>query len=188
VLRLYTTLASHQATKGLARDVRVFVQPDRQDAGLYCSFVACFSEPKSCSEEEFEHLLWSQLKQLSDADECEWDAAVSTDPSDPDFAFSFAGSAFFVVGLHPSASRPARRFAVPALVFNLHEQFQRLRQRGQYDRMQALIRKRDQVLTGSVNPMLSDFGQRSEARQYSGRVVDDDWMCPFSSDRPERRQ
>ena len=45
--------------------------------------------------------------------------------------------------------------------------------------MQKIIRARDRDNAGSINPMLSDFGTRSEARQYSGRAVGDDWQCPL---------
>ena len=38
---------------------------------------------------------------------------------------------------------------------------------------------RDEALAGSRNPMLARHGEASEARQYSGRVVDDAWQCPF---------
>jgi hypothetical protein len=34
-------------------------------------------------------------------------------------------------------------------------------------------------LAGSVNPMLARHGETSEARQYSGRVVEADWRCPL---------
>jgi FPC/CPF motif-containing protein YcgG len=187
-LRLYPTLGSAESTKALAEDLQAFVVTHVQDGDGFCSFVACFSYPKGCEDEEFERLLWSQLRQLSDVDGCGWDSAVSRDPRDPDFAFSFAGSAFFVVGLHPTSSRPARQFAVPTLVFNLHRQFRRLRGQGHYERMRAIIRERDLAFAGSINPMLGDFGRRSEARQYSGRLVDEDWECPFSSNRLDLRQ
>lgn len=55
------------------------------------------------------------------------DRRVSSDPDDPHFSLSFGGEAFFVVGLHPNASRPARRFSRPAMIFNLHDQFEELR-------------------------------------------------------------
>jgi FPC/CPF motif-containing protein YcgG len=32
---------------------------------------------------------------------------------------------------------------------------------------------------GSINPMLKNFGEGSEASQYSGRAVSDTWACPF---------
>ena len=45
--------------------------------------------------------------------------------------------------------------------------------------MRETIIERDAEFSGSVNPMLAVHGEESEARQYSGRVVDDDWVCPF---------
>ena len=83
---------------------------------------------------------------------------VSREPESPDFSFSVGGIAYFVVGLHPGASRAARRFCRPALVFNPHEQFERLRSDGRYYAMQSIIREREIARHGSINPMLSDFG------------------------------
>jgi uncharacterized protein len=85
--------------------------------------------------------------------------------------------------LHPNASRPARRFSRPALVFNLHDQFERLREEGRYDRMRERIVERDLALAGSINPMLARHGEVSEARQYSGRKVEAGWRCPFQDPR-----
>jgi FPC/CPF motif-containing protein YcgG len=64
-------------------------------------------------------------------------------------------------------------------VFNLHDQFERLRAEGRYERLRASIVDRDAAWTGSVNPMLAQHGERSAARQFSGRAVPDDWACPF---------
>ncbi len=107
-----------------------------------------------------------------------------TDPDNPHFSLSFGGEAFFVVGLHPNASRPARRFSSPVLVFNLHAQFERLRAEGRYEKLRASILERDTALAGSVNPMLARHGDSSEARQYSGRVVGAEWRCPLQG-RPD---
>ncbi|MGL4175530.1 MAG: YqcI/YcgG family protein, partial [Dermatophilaceae bacterium] len=82
--------------------------------------------------------------------------------------------------LHPNASRVARRAPLPTLVFNLHEQFERLRADGRFPRMRDAIRRRDKDLQGSLNPMVTDHGQASEARQYSGRAVPSDWSPPFA--------
>ncbi len=90
-----------------------------------------------------------------------------------------AGNAFFVVGMHPDASRAARRFAWPTLVFNAHEQFEHLREDGRYGGLQRQIRARELRLDGTLNPNLADFGRHSEARQYSGRATEDSWRCPF---------
>ncbi|HEX8417054.1 MAG TPA: YqcI/YcgG family protein, partial [Methylobacterium sp.] len=86
--------------------------------------------------------------------------------------------------------RPARRFSSPALVFNLHAQFEQLREAGRYEKLRASILQRDEALAGSHNPMLARHGEVSEARQYSGRVVDPTWRCPFqgrSGDAPDVR-
>ena len=136
------------------------------------------------NEAEFERQLWIQLQGLHDRDDPSslWDPAVSDDPGDPRFSFSFAGTALFVIGLHPESSRIARRFAWPALVFNPHAQFERLRREGRFDHLRDRIRARDEALQGHLNPNLADFGEQSEARQYSGRdTTKDAWRCPFHS-------
>ncbi|WP_373516564.1 YqcI/YcgG family protein [Pricia sp.] len=86
---------------------------------------------------------------------------------------------FFLVGLHPKASRKARRFHVPAIAFNLHSQFEQLRKKGRYEIMKNAIRQNEMEFQGSINPMLPDHGKDLEARQYSGRNVTDTWVCPF---------
>lgn len=147
------------------------------DAG-FASFVAVFRDAGPLTEHEFERLLWEQLRQIHEVDSSEWDPGVSSDPTSPHFAFSAGGTAFFVVGLHPGASRIARRSPLPTLVFNFHEQFEQLREGEQYVRMRDTIRRRDAALQGSINPMVEDHGSRSEARQYAGRRVPDDWEPP----------
>lgn len=155
----------------------------RANPQLFQSLAVLFEAGAPADEEEFERRLWQRLNSLSDKDEWlgqEPDHRVTHDPADPHFAMSFGGEAFFVVGLHPKASRPARRFAFPALVFNLHDQFEQLRQQGRYDRLRDTIMGRDVELAGSPNPMLAPHGSISAARQYSGRAVDADWSCPYS--------
>lgn len=160
-----------------------FARAYRDDRRLYQSFVVLFEGPDTLTEGAFETHLWSRLQSLSDKDQ--WlgqdvDSRVSQDPENPHFSLSFGGEAFFVVGLHPGASRLARRFERPALVFNLHAQFEQLRSEGIYTRLRDTILQRDLALNGSSNPMLARFGENSEARQYSGRAVNTDWRCPFS--------
>ena len=155
----------------------------RADPVPFQSLVVIFETGAPSGEAEFERGLWSRLQSLSDKDE--WlgqpaDPRVAHHPDDPHFAMSFGGEAFFVVGLHPKSSRPARRFEKPAMVFNLHDQFERLRAEGRYDKLRGTILDRDQRLAGSVNPMLAKHGTISAARQYSGRAVSDGWECPFS--------
>ena len=147
--------------------------------GPFVSLVAAFRHPVIASEQDFENRLWSVLQHLHDSDDQPWADGVADDPARAHFAFSHGGVPFFIVGLHPKASRIARRTPVPVLVFNLHEQFERLRAEGGYERMRDKIRQRDQSLQGSLNPMVDDHGSSSEARQYAGRKVGDTWQPPF---------
>lgn len=150
---------------------------------LFQSLAVLFETDNALDEEAFERCLWARLESLTNKDDFHGqraDPRVSTDPADPHFSLSFGGEAFFVVGLHPHASRPARRFERPALIFNLHDQFVQLRASGVYDKMRSTIIARDVALAGHANPMLARHGSESEARQYSGRAVGADWACPFA--------
>ena len=154
----------------------------REDRTVFRSFAVIFNGPTTLDEKVFESYLWARAESLTNKDT--WigaprDKAVSDDPNDPHFSLSFAGEAFFIVGLHPMASRPARRFERPVLVFNLHDQFEQLREQGRYEKMRETIIRRDIDLSGSANPMLARHGTISEARQYSGRQVELNWTCPF---------
>ena len=154
----------------------------RRKPDLFQSFGVIFEGPGELDEEGFERHLWERVQSLADKDAWlghPWDKSVASEPESPHFSLSFAGEAFFVVGLHPNASRPARRFSSPALVFNLHAQFEQLREAGRYEKLRSSILQRDEALAGSLNPMLARHGEVSEARQYSGRVVDEAWRCPF---------
>jgi FPC/CPF motif-containing protein YcgG len=146
------------------------------------SFIALFQAASSYTEADFEARLWRQLQAMHALDHelgCEWNGHVSADPSRKDFSFSVGGRAFFVVGLHPGALRLARLTPQPCLVFSFHDQFESLKSTRKYQSMQEVIRARDRALQGSINPVLSRFGEASEARQYSGREVEADWKCPF---------
>lgn len=157
-----------------------------QDASGLRSFAVVFAGPCELDEVRFEKAMWDRLNSLTAKDA--WrgqplDPAVSSDPDDPHFSLSFGGHGYFVVGLHPKASRPARRMPFPTLVFNLHDQFERLREEQRYEKLRAAILDRDEQLAGSINPMLARHGEISEARQYSGRKVGPEWQCPFRDPR-----
>jgi len=167
-----------------------FIASYKAQPGLFQSFAVVFEGPGDLDEAGFEDRLWRRVQSLSDKDASlglPHDDRVASDPKNPHFSLSFGGEAFFVVGLHPRASRPARRFASPALVFNLHAQFERLRAEGRYEKLRTSILDRDLDLAGSLNPMLARHGETSEARQYSGRAVGDEWRCPFRG-RPDTSQ
>jgi FPC/CPF motif-containing protein YcgG len=168
------------ATIALASDLASFGEEMSEPSGLR-AFVAVFPERAPRTELAFEARLWSQLQRLHEHDDPDagWDPSVSDDADDPMFSFSFGGRAYFIVGLHAHSSRISRSFRWPALVFNPHSQFGRLRGEGRFKRIQQAIREREMAVQGSLNPNLADFGERSEARQYSGRAVEDGWRCPF---------
>lgn len=160
-----------------------FARRYQRDPRLFSTFVAIFDAPRGLSETVFEKALWARLQSLHDKDvwlSAERDEEISDDPERGEFGLSIGGSGFFVVGLHPRASRKARRFGRPTLVFNLHDQFTRLRADGRYEKMRRTIIERDLRFSGTINPMLERHGSVSEARQYSGRKVGEDWSCPFS--------
>ena len=160
----------------------------KRDPGLFRSIAFVFARSPRLGEKDFEAAMWERLQSLTDKDawlEQPYDDRVSSDPNDPHFSLSFGGEAFFVVGMHPSASRPARRTPWPVLVFNLHDQFETLRAKGRYEKIRDSILTRDEALAGSVNPMLARHGDQSEAMQYSGRQVGPDWKCPLIDRRTE---
>ncbi len=173
---------------GLRKALEAFIGSLDLNSPVVQSFVAIFEGPEDLSEKAFEEALWNRLQSLHNLDVVEgrdWAPGADRDPQSAHFSMGLLGESFFVIGLHPNASRPARRFSYPALVFNSHEQFERLREDGRFDKMKQIIRTRDAELAGSVNPMLSDYGDASEAAQYSGRKVGPDWTCPFRPQEPD---
>ncbi len=158
-----------------------FVDEYRNSRQLYHSAAIIFKQPQQLTEAMFEKFMWQRLQSLSDLDAQRYgyDKRVQSDPSSPDFSFSLKEEAFFIIGLHPNSSRQARQFKNPAIVFNPHKQFEELRQTGKYRHLQHVVRKRDIDLSGSINPMLKDFGQHSEVYQYSGQEYNASWACPL---------
>ena len=181
---LYKELASTESTEGLALDLYRFSRAGDVIGGEFRSYIASFQGPKLRDEKTFERLMWQQLKALHELNKqhFDWNAEVSREPSDADFSFSFAGGAFFIVGLSPANRRWARRFPWPTLVFNDHFQFERLRAANRFDRIRDVIRERDEALHGAPNTALEDYGAHSEARQYSGLPVEENWRCPVRFD------
>jgi FPC/CPF motif-containing protein YcgG len=158
-----------------------FVEEYRISKDFYHSAAIIFAGPEFCNEEEFDYLLWNRLQALQnlDAKKYSYDNRVEANTSSAKFSFSIKEEAFYIIGLHPSSSRQARQFKYPALVFNPHDQFEHLKTTSKYDNMKNAVRKRDIALSGSVNPMLKDFGKASEAFQYSGKKYDESWKCPL---------
>ena len=174
-------LACPKDDKEILQFLYSFVDAYRASEELFHSAAVIFKGPELINEAMFDTLLWQRLQTLAnlDAQLYGFDQRVSANPNSPDFSFSLKEEAFFIIGLHPGSSRPARQFRYPTLVFNPHAQFEQMREKDQYGKMQNIVRKRDENYAGSINPMLKDYGTASEVYQYSGRQYDQTWQCPL---------
>ena len=161
-----------------------FVDAYRTSNEHFHSAAVIFQGPQLQGEEMFDSLLWQRLRSLSalDRENYNHDKRVDADPNSSHFSFSLKEEAFFIVGLHPASSRKARQFKYPTLAFNPHAEFEKLRRANRYEKLKDVVRKRDVVYSGSVNPMLKDFGEASEVYQYSGIQYDKKWQCPLTID------
>lgn len=175
----FAELGSKKTAEELLKAIEQYLLCYNFEDKKFETLIAVFPNEEIISELEFEEKMWKQLQLLHNIDSHPWDSEVSSNPEDSKFSFSIAGKAFYIIGMHPKSSRMARQAPFPAMVFNLHSQFEKLREMGVYQRVKKRIRKADEKLQGSINPMLDDFGDSSEARQYSGRAVDSNWKCPF---------
>jgi len=155
----------------------------RKKLDSFRSAVIIFEAPEQITEEHFEIFLWKRLQALHDLDKknYKYDSRVDSHPRSEKFSFSIKEEAFFIIGMHPGSSRLARRFKNPAIVFNPHAQFEKIKSENKYEKIKAIVRKRDEKISGSINPMLADFGERSESFQYSGKSYDPGWQCPLNT-------
>lgn len=160
-----------------------FIDDFRGKTDVFHSAAIIFKLPVISDEKTFDMLMWQRLQALSnlDATKYGYDSRVDADPSSGNFSFSIKEEAMFVVGLHPQSSRQARQFSYPMLTFNPHALFVKLKAMGQYPKMKNIVRKRDMAYSGSINPMLEEFGKSSEVYQYSGMQYDNDWQCPLKT-------
>ncbi|WP_432000756.1 guanitoxin biosynthesis heme-dependent pre-guanitoxin N-hydroxylase GntA [Streptomyces sioyaensis] len=181
--RHYTWFGDDAAAEQMAADLQAYVAAVDWAAKPFTSFVATFSGPLQLEETEFEQLLWQHLQAVHDHDSRShpWAEGYDPDPSSGAFAYSVAGHPFFVIGLHETHRRIGRRPPFPMLAFNSHDQFNRIKAAGLWDRLQEKIRKQDILLQGDINPNLLEYEKLSEARRYSGRPKPADWACPFSA-------
>lgn len=178
-LKIYEKMGSLETARLMLKDLKEYLENYDFESNDFRTFMAVFPNSPKYSEIAFEKLLWKQLGAINTVDDKKWDPAVSDDPAAHNFSFSIGGKAFYLVGLHPGASRIARQSPYATMTFNLHWQFEKLREMGSYDKVRDRIRERDIELQGAMNPMLADFGNSSEAKQYSGREVEKEWKCPF---------
>jgi FPC/CPF motif-containing protein YcgG len=152
----------------------------RAEKGFHSAAII-FELPENLNEDLFDNFMWQRLRSLRKLDEQNYqhDPRVNSDPTSPGFGFSLKEEAYFIVGLHANNSRPGRQFKYPTLIFNPHAQFEVMKTTARFVKMKAVVRKKDIALAGSVNPMLTDFGEASEVYQYSGKLYDTNWKCPL---------
>lgn len=177
--KVYDDMFDTNIQNRLLTDVKNYIDQYDFNGNQFESFIASFPNNKFANEINFEEALWDTLQSLHDLDDREWDKSVSDDCESSEFSFSLGGKAFYIVGLHPESSRMARQAPYTTLVFNLHHQFEKLREMGTYHSVRDTIRKNDEALQGNINPVLKDYGADTEAKQYSGRKVEENWGCPF---------
>lgn len=181
--RHYDLLGGTESARLMALDLEEFVNGADWSARSFTSFIATFEQPRGVDELRFEELLWQHLQLLhkADAQTHRWTDGYASDPQAKEFAYSVAGHPFFVIGLHETHRRWGRRPPFPMLAFNSHEQFDRIKGAGMWDRLAEKIRKQDVKLQGDINPNLTEYGELSEARRYSGRPKPTGWKCPFAA-------
>ena len=178
-LKVYDDITSDGVIEPILNDVAEYLESYDFESNMFESLIISFKENNFKTEDDFEKALWNFLQKLHNHDDSQWDPNVSEDPNDSNFSFSIKGKAFYIVGMHPESSRMARRAPYCTVVFNLHWQFEKLREMGTYQSVKKRIRWRDKALQGSINPVLQDFAEDSETKQYSGREVESTWKCPF---------
>lgn len=175
-LGVYPELGTETAVRDCAFGLWTMLADWPRDSHSVAVLVAVFDGPAISDELDFERALWRQLNAMHRLDAAR-SGFTETSPitlNEDDDGFFFGDRTFFIVGLNPAASRWARRFGWPTLIFNSLTHDTVLRSRGQYERMQRIIRRRDTRLQGAPNPSV-DLPQMA---QFSGRPVSQDWQCP----------
>lgn len=174
--------ADAETAKNVLERFHQFVDAYRSKPDRLSSFILTFDDARYESFENFEKDFWSFLNLLSSLDKQLFphDPRVSADPKDSKYGYSIKSEAFFILLLHPKSPRFARRFFKPSIVFNPHQQFENLRKEGLFSRVRNIIRSKDKILQGTINPMLKDFGERSEIFQYTGKNYPTELDLPMS--------
>ena len=115
----YFGLGTSESIEDMTQDLQWFAQNADGIASPNASFIAIFDDVSIRDEDDFEHQLWSQLIGMLNFDNKAhgWCPGTHFSPNHADVRFGIAGHEFSVIGLHPHASEPARRFAYPTLVF-----------------------------------------------------------------------
>lgn len=180
----YKDLGCPEQAKKLAQDLYYYIEDKKQiaDGSAFTSFAAIFEGPYFPDFDSFEKAYFAFLYQLHmiDKDVSPWVEGVPKDPNDSKFAFSFGGKAFFVTGMAPVIPRISRRFIVPAMVFNAHENFAMLKEQGIFQKIKPKIRAGDMMLEQNGHYVNGGVGEGAEAAQYCGNPIGrTEFKCPF---------
>ena len=175
---VYNTMREDADIRALYEDIKAWLAAPYE--GDVRTFLVGFAE--HISDHDYYHdqlfkMLW-KLREL-EPESRDVPKGVSEDINSPDFAVTLSGRAFFVVGLSPTSPRLSRRTAFAGVAFNLHEQFEKLRADGKMAAIENIVRKRDTILQGSINPLLAAHGNASAALQYSAKEVTSTAQCPY---------
>jgi FPC/CPF motif-containing protein YcgG/predicted heme/steroid binding protein len=171
----------------LAADLETWIPHQTQEwnrGNNYTTFVAVF--PNSNADQggqAFEDALFAELQALHEHDRQPWPNGYTKDATSMSFQYAFGGRRYFVVGLHPQASRTSRRFEYSALVFNAHEQFGNLKTTGEFAEIKSSTRKNDIRLDGEINPNLLKHPPGAPgAVEFSGEdhTGDASWLPPLN--------
>lgn len=167
--------------------IYTFIDGYRESVKSFHSAAVIFRLPIAMDELSYDKLLWERLRALAKLDRVKYahDKRVDADPTSPRFSFSLKEEALFIIGIHPASKRKSRQFSYPAMVFNPHAEFEKLRKANRYQSMKEVVRKRDIAYSGTVNPLLKDFGEASEVFQFSGVQHPPEWKCPLAEDYDE---
>lgn len=168
IIELDISKSPEANAKTIMAELSPFIVKVREKTNRLSSFVVSFKYSQ-LTFSEFETYFWRLLESLRKIDKKYYlyDKRVSSNPLNTKYSFSLQGEAFFIILLHPQSPRLARQ-TTSSIVFNPHQQFEKLRKSGTYLKIRNLIRKRDIDLQGNINPTLKDFGEDSEILQYSG--------------------
>lgn len=172
-----------ESIAGIQLRLYEFIDRFRLQSKKLSSFILTIHDEELMNFDRFETEFFNFLQGLRELDRKLYlhDPRVSSDPGDSNFSYSIKSEAFFIVALHPESPRLARRFKRPAIVFNPHIQFDNLRRKNVFQKIKNVIRSKDKKLQGTINPMLNDFGVRSEVFQYMGRIYAPDETIPLLS-------
>ena len=182
-IKVVEEIDSAHSCEEVLTELYQFISKIRAENPKLSSFALVIQNEKYREFEVFEKSFWPFLSALAKADHAQYphDPRVGDDPKENDYSYSLMSEAFFILALHPQSERLARKFAYPAIIFNPHIQFEKMRQGGIFKKVRDTIRMRDLKLQGTENVMLKDFGERSEVYQYLGKAYAGDEEIPLAS-------